>query len=78
MPTVATEGQFKFVINTRENEFEPPHVHVWIGKEDWRRIALDRAIFMEDPPIGMKRQILEAYFRNAETIRKEWERIHRR
>ena len=26
MPTVAVEGQFRFVVNTRENAFEPPHV----------------------------------------------------
>ena len=24
MPTVAMEGQFRFVVNTRENGFEPP------------------------------------------------------
>ena len=24
MPTVAVEGQFRFVVNTRENGFEPP------------------------------------------------------
>ena len=78
MPTVAQEGQFKFVIYTRENKIEPPHVHVWIGNEDLCRIELNGAIFMEEPPTGMKRQILEAYFRNVETIRREWDRIHRR
>jgi hypothetical protein len=41
MPTVATEGQFRFVVNTRENEFEPPHVHVWVGNEDVWRIELN-------------------------------------
>lgn len=30
MPTVARQGQFRFVVNTRENAFEPPHVHVWV------------------------------------------------
>ena len=34
MPTVAAEGQFRFVMSTRENAFEPPHVHVWVGNED--------------------------------------------
>ena len=29
MPTVAVQGQFRFVVNTRENSFEPPHVHVY-------------------------------------------------
>lgn len=32
MPTVALEGQFRFVDYTRENSFEPPHMHVWGGK----------------------------------------------
>ena len=39
MPTVATEVQFRFVVNTRENEFEPPHVHVWVGNEDVCRMS---------------------------------------
>ena len=39
MPTVATEVQFRFVVNTRENEFEPPHVHVWVGNEDVCRVS---------------------------------------
>ena len=34
MPTVAVEGQFRFVVNTEENAFEPPHVHLWVGNED--------------------------------------------
>ncbi len=41
MPTVGREGQYRFVVNTRENEFEPPHVHVWAGNEDVCRIVLD-------------------------------------
>jgi len=50
MPAVAREGQFRFVVNTRENEFEPPHVHVWVGNEDVCRIELNRRTFMEEPP----------------------------
>ena len=41
MPTVAVVGQYQFVIRTRELEFEPPHVHVRVGNEDWARILLD-------------------------------------
>ena len=41
MPTVAIEGRFRFVVNTRENSFEPPHVHVWVGNEDVCRIELN-------------------------------------
>ncbi len=50
MPTVAQEGQFRFVVNTRENDFEPPHVHVWAGNEDICRIELNGGQFMDDPP----------------------------
>ena len=50
MPTVAVEGQFRFVVNTRENSFEPPHVHVWVGNEDVCRIELNGGAFMEAPP----------------------------
>ena len=31
IPTGRQGGQFRFVVNTRENAFEPPHVHVWVG-----------------------------------------------
>ena len=41
MPTVAIVGQYQFVIRTREFDFEPPHVHVRVGNEDWARILLD-------------------------------------
>ena len=78
MPTVATEGQFKFRVNTRENAFEPPHVHVWIGNQDLCRIELNGGLFLEDPPPGTQRQVLEAYGQHAATIRAEWDRIHGR
>ena len=41
MPTVAIVGQYQFVIRTREFDFEPPHVHVRVGNEDWARILQD-------------------------------------
>ena len=63
MPTVAREGQFRFVVNTRENDFEPPHVHVWVGHEDVCPIDLNSAGFMEEPPSGEYRSILEVYSR---------------
>lgn len=78
MPTVATEGQFRFVVNTRENAFEPPHVHVWVGNEDVCRIELNAGEFMEEPPSGMHHDILEAYRRRAETIRRTWDQTHGR
>ena len=41
MPTVVIVSQYQFVIRTREFDFEPPHVHVRVGNEDWARILLD-------------------------------------
>ena len=78
MPTVAREGRNRFVVNTRENEFEPPHVHVWVGREDVCRIELNSAGFMDEPPPGDYRIILDAYTRYAEGIRKVWDDIHQR
>ena len=52
MPTIAVERQFRFVVNTRENSFEPPHVHVWVGSEDVCRIELNGGAFMDADDIG--------------------------
>lgn len=76
MPTVAVEGQFRFVVNTRENSFEPPHVHVWVGNEDVCRIELNGGTFMDSPSPGDLRNISKAYARYAEEIRKVWDAIH--
>lgn len=78
MPTVAMEGQLKFVVHTKENAFEPPHVHVRIGNNDECRIELNGARFMDEPPVGLKRQIRDAYVRHAVVIRQVWDEIHRR
>ena len=78
MPTVAREGQFRFIVNTRENGFEPPHVHVWVGNEDACRIELNSGRFMDEPPPGECRSILDAYTRHAEAIRSIWDDIHLR
>ena len=78
MPTVATDGQFRFVINTRENAFEPPHVHIWVGNEDVCRIELNSGSYMDNPPPGDFRNIQIAYAKYAEDIRVTWDRIHGR
>ena len=78
MPTVSIEGQFRFVVNTRENAFEPPHVHVWVGNEDICRIELNWGTYMDEPPPGDYRDIMRAYARHAAAIRSEWDRIHGR
>ncbi len=76
MPTVAREGQFRFVVNTRENIFEPPHVHVWVSNEDVCRIELNGGTFMDDPPPGTLRDIMKVYASYAEEISKVWDDIH--
>lgn len=76
MPTVVIEGRFRFVINTRENRFEPPHVHVWVDSQDMCRISLLTGRFMERPPSGTHRDIMAAYLKNAETINEIWESNH--
>ena len=78
MPTVAVEGQFRFVVNTRENAFEPPHVHVWVGNEDVCRIELNGGTYMDQPPPGNFRNIMQAYARHAAEIRATWDAIHGR
>ena len=78
MPTVAVEGQFRFVVNTRENAFEPPHVHIWVGNEDVCRIELNGGAYMDQPPPGNFRDIIRAYARHAVEIRATWDAIHRR
>ncbi len=78
MPTVAIEGQFRFVVNTRENTFEPPHVHVWVGNEDVCRIELNGGRFMDEPPPGEYRRIMEEYSRHTVAIKRTWDEIHRR
>ena len=76
MPTALTEGQFRFVINTRENRFEPPHVHVWVGNEDVCRIELNGGTYMENPTPGNFRAIMQLYANHAVEIRRIWHEIH--
>ena len=76
MPTVAIEGQFRFVVNTRENSFEPPHVHVWVGNEDVCRIELNNGTFMDAPPPGNHRDIMKTYAKYAVELRSAWSAIH--
>ena len=79
MPTVVTEGQYRFVIRTHEKEFEPPHVHILIGGGDNEcRIRLNDGTYMDDPPPGQFRDILDVYEQHAEEIRATWDRIHQR
>ncbi len=78
MPTVAEEGPYQFRVNPRELPFEPPHVHVWAGSESLCRIELNGGGFMEDPPPGAQRPILEAYRKHAVAIREAWDHLHGR
>ena len=76
MPTVVIEGRFRFVINTRENRYEPPHVHVWVDNEDTCRVNLVSGTFIERPPPGTHRDIMAAYNKNSHLILETWERTH--
>lgn len=76
MPTVASEGPYRFVVYPRENQFEPPHVHVFMGGESLCRIELLNAAFMDDPPPGRSRDIRGAYQMHAEAILQVWVEIH--
>ena len=76
MPTVVIEGQFRLVVNTRENGFEPPHVHVWVGNEDVCRIELNGGSYMDAPPPGDFRDILRVYANHVVEIRRVWDTIH--
>ena len=48
------------------------------GQFRFCRIGLNSGSFMEEPPPGEYRNILEAYVRYAEAIRKTWDDIHHR
>lgn len=58
MPTVV-KGRFRLVVNARENSFEPPHIHVWVGNQDVCRVELNGGTFVELPPAGTLRNIHE-------------------
>jgi hypothetical protein len=36
VPTVARDGEFAFIVHTRELPFEPPHVHTIFGGDEIR------------------------------------------
>ena len=78
MPTVAIEGQFRFVVNTGENAFKPPHVHLWVGNADVCRIELNGGTYVAQPPPGDFRDIMRVYGRHAAEIRETWDAIHGR
>ena len=78
MLTVEVEWRFCFVVNARGNAFEPPPVHVWVSNEDVCRIELNGGGYMDQPPPGNFRDIMQAYARHAAEIRETWDAIHRR
>lgn len=82
MPTVAREGEFEFIVHTREPSFEPPHVHVRLSDGNEVRIELAGGTFMRPDdagvPPGKSRAILTAYKRHVVEIMKVWSAIHGR
>lgn len=75
MPTVVREGEFSFIIHTRELPFEPPHVHIAFGGEEVR-IELVGGTFMDNPPAGKRRAILDVFHRHVVDLRRAWDEIH--
>ncbi len=67
-PTVVRDGEFTFVVHPHELPFEPPHVHVEFG-DDEVRIDLDTRSFMEEPPAGKRRKLLQSFRRHYWEIR---------
>jgi hypothetical protein len=76
MPTVVRDAKYRFAVNTGENGFEPPHVHVWVEGEEVCRIELNGGRYMDEPPPGEYRDILDAYDRHAVAIGRVWDEIH--
>lgn len=76
-PRVAQEGEFTFIIHTRELPYEPPHVHVWCSEGEFR-INLLTGDFLEEPPVGKRRKLLAAYARHATAIRQAWQEYQER
>jgi len=75
MPTVAREKGIEFIVHARELPFEQPHDHIRCG-DDEVRIELNGGTFLEEPPPGKRRAIVQAYARHAEEIRLAWARFH--
>ncbi len=78
MPTVVVEGQFRFVVHTRENSFKPPHVHVRVAYPDVCRMELNGGACMDLPPAETFRDNMKVHATYAEEIRKVWDAIHGR
>jgi len=78
----AREGEFVFIVHTREAQYEPPHVHVRLSDGTDVRIELAGGTFMRPDeakvPPGKRRAILEAYKRHAAEILKVWSEIYGR
>lgn len=74
MPIVAEEGEFRFVVNTREHP--PPHVHVVCADGQEVRINLNDGSFMDEPPSGKRSAIVKAFRKHLKAIREAWDRYH--
>ena len=76
MPTVVREGDLALAVHPIEKGYEPPHVHVLVGGSDICRINLLTAEFMDEPPPGRRRVILDLYNRHISSCWQEWVRCH--
>ncbi|MCS6902847.1 MAG: DUF4160 domain-containing protein [Candidatus Bipolaricaulota bacterium] len=76
MPTVAQEGEFRFVVRTRDHP--PAHVHVLCADGQEVRINLNDGSFLDEPPPSKKRAILKAFYKHVKGIRDAWDEYHER
>ena len=78
MPTVAVEGQFRFVVNIRGYAFESQHVHVWAWNEDVCQIELNWGVYMDEPPPGNSRTSCRCMRDTRRRFRAKWDSIQGR
>ena len=74
MPTVGPRtGRYRFMVYPNETGYEPRHVHIFISGRIVCRINIDTGEFMEPPPRGEGRNIMQAYKAYEEKIQAAWE-----
>lgn len=76
MPTVVEDGEFRFVVRTRDHP--PAHVHVICADGQEVRIDLNSGAFLDEPPPGKKGAILKTFRKHVKVIREAWDQYHGR
>ncbi|MSQ83589.1 MAG: DUF4160 domain-containing protein [Myxococcales bacterium] len=78
-PTATTafrQGAFEFWVNTRETEYEPPHVHIWFADAGTEaRITLTTSDWMDKQP-PKAAQGIQIFLERREELVALWNKIH--